>query len=196
MIGRVTGILREKRPPQVLVEAQGIAYEIDVPMSTFYFLPALGDTVSLHTHLLVREDAQLLYGFATHQERTAFRQLIKVSGVGAKIALAILSGLSVDDLARAVAAQEPGRLVKIPGIGKKTAERLMLELRDKLLLSAMPSADANMAEGQSTPAGDALHALLALGYNEREARWVIAELPTGLGLSDSIRQALKLLSKQ
>lgn len=195
MIGRVTGILREKRPPQVLVEAQGIAYEIDVPMSTFYFLPALGDTVSLHTHLLVREDAQLLYGFATNQERTAFRQLIKVSGVGAKIALAILSGLSVDDLARAVAAQEPGRLVKIPGIGKKTAERLMLELRDKLLLSAIPSTDANVAEGQSTPAGDALHALLALGYNEREARWAIAELPMGLGLSDSIRQALKLLSK-
>lgn len=196
MIGRITGVLREKHPPQVLVETHGIAYEIDVPMSTFYNLPALGDTVSLYTHFLVREDAQQLYGFATDSERSAFRQLIKVSGIGAKIALAVLSGLSVTDLAAAIALRESGTLVKVPGIGKKTAERLLLELRDKLV-APLPSVQTGTAHAaQPTPAADTLNALLALGYNEREAQWAIAALPADLSLSDSIRQALKLLSKQ
>ncbi|HEX8964363.1 MAG TPA: Holliday junction branch migration protein RuvA, partial [Rhodocyclaceae bacterium] len=128
MIGRLTGILLEKNPPQITVDVHGVGYEVDVPMSTFYNLPAAGDKVSLHTHLLVREDAQQLYGFLSEGERAAFRQLLKISGVGARTALAVLSGLSVGELAQAVAAQEAGRLVKIPGIGKKTAERLLLEL--------------------------------------------------------------------
>ncbi len=196
MIGRITGVLREKRPPQVLVETHGMAYEIDVPMSTFYSLPALGDTISLYTHFLVREDAQLLYGFASDEERSAFRQLIKVSGIGAKIALAVLSGLSVTDLAQAIALRESGSLVKVPGIGKKTAERLLLELRDKLV-APLPSVQTGTARtALPTPAADTLNALLALGYNEREAQRAIAELPVDLSLSDSIRQALKLLSKQ
>lgn len=196
MIGRITGVLREKHPPQVLVETQGIAYEIDVPMSTFYNLPALGETISLYTHFVVREDAQQLFGFATDSERSAFRQLIKVSGIGAKIALAVLSGLSVADLAAAIAQRESGTLVKVPGIGKKTAERLLLELRDKLLAPS-PSLQTGTAPATpATPAADTLNALLALGYNDREAQWAIAALPSGIGLSDSIRQALKLLSKQ
>lgn len=196
MIGRITGVLREKHPPQVLVETQGLAYEIDVPMSTFYNLPALGETISLYTHFVVREDAQQLFGFATDSERSAFRQLIKVSGVGAKIALAVLSGLSVADLAAAIALRESGTLVKVPGIGKKTAERLLLELRDKLL-APPPSLQTGTSHAPlATPAADTLNALLALGYNDREAQWAIAALPSGLGLSDSIRQALKLLSKQ
>ncbi|MBI4986783.1 MAG: Holliday junction branch migration protein RuvA, partial [Rhodocyclales bacterium] len=132
MIGRITGILLEKNPPQIVVDVHGVGYELDVPMSTFYHLPAVGEKVALHTHLLVREDAHCLYGFLGEDERAAFRQLLKISGVGARTALAVLSGLSVDELARAVALQEAGRLVKIPGIGKKTAERLLLELRDKL----------------------------------------------------------------
>nr|WP_278453453.1 Holliday junction branch migration protein RuvA [Stutzerimonas kunmingensis] len=138
MIGRITGTLLEKNPPQILVDVHGVGYEIDVPMSTFYNLPATGGAVSLHTHHVVREDGHFLFGFATDEERTTFRQLLKVSGVGARMALAVLSGLSVNDLAQAVALQEAGRLVKIPGIGKKTAERLLLELRDKLG-KALPS---------------------------------------------------------
>ena len=195
MIGRITGVLREKHPPQVLVETQGIAYEIDVPMSTFYNLPALGETISLYTHFVVREDAQQLFGFATDSERSAFRQLIKVSGVGAKIALAVLSGLSVADLAAAISLRESAILVKVPGIGKKTAERLLLELRDKLLVPTPSLQTGSAPSVSSTPAVDTLNALLALGYNEREAQWAIAALPSGLGLSDSIRQALRLLSK-
>ncbi len=196
MIGRITGVLREKHPPQVLVETQGIAYEIDVPMSTFYNLPALGETISLYTHFVVREDAQQLFGFATDSERSAFRQLIKVSGVGAKIALAVLSGLSVTDLAAAIALRESATLVKVPGIGKKTAERLLLELRDKLLAPPVSVQSGTAHTAPTTPAADTLNALLALGYNDREAQWAIAALPSGLGLSDSIRQALKILSKQ
>src|SRR3977135_2986828 len=132
MIGRLTGILAEKNPPQLLLDVQGVAYEVDVPMSTFYNLPASGERVTLFTHLVVREDAHLLYGFGTEAERRAFRQLLKISGVGPRIALAVLSGLSVAELVAAIAAQESGRLVKVPGIGKKTAERLLLELKGKL----------------------------------------------------------------
>jgi len=194
MIGRIAGVLLEKHPPLVLVDVGGIGYEIDVPMSTFYILPAIGEKVALHTQLIVREDAHQLYGFASHDERAAFRQLLKISGVGPKLALTILSGMSVAELSHVVAAQEVGRLTKIPGIGKKTAERLLLELRDKL-----PGAAAALltfgAEPGPAVRNDVLDALLALGYNEREASWAVKQLPANLDVSDSIRQALKFLSK-
>jgi len=194
MIGRIAGTLLEKHPPLVLVDVGGVGYEIDVPMSTFYNLPALGEKVALHTQLIVREDAHQLYGFSTHDERAAFRQLLKISGVGPKLALTILSGMSVAELSHVVAAQEVGRLTKIPGIGKKTAERLLLELRDKL-----PGAAAALLSSGTEPGpairNDVLDALLALGYNEREASWAVKQLPANLDVSDSIRQALKFLSK-
>ena len=191
MIGRVQGILVEKTFPQVVVSCQGVGYEIDVPMSTFYPLPRTGEEVTLLTHLVVREDAHLLFGFLTAGERNAFRQLLKISGVGPKVALSVLSGMSVDDLAAAVASEDASRLTKIPGIGKKTAERLVLELRDKL-----PKAvTAVRAAGAAAAGGDVVSALLALGYNEREAQAAVKELPADLQLADAIRQALKLLAK-
>ena len=191
MIGRLTGILLEKNPPQILLDVQGVAYEVDVPMSTFYNLPALHEKVVLHTQLIVREDAHLLFGFGSPDERVAFRQLLKISGVGPKLALSVLSGLSLADLASAVASKETGRLTKIPGVGKKTAERLLLELQGKFDVTA-PSAAKGAAV---THAGDVLNALLALGYNEKEADWATKQLPAEVGVSDGIRQALKLLSK-
>ena len=193
MIGRLTGILIEKNPPQIGLDVQGVDYEPDVPMSTFYQLPAGGERTSLYTHLIVREDGHFLYGFITPEERAAFRQLLKISGVGARIALAVLSGLSVAELAQAVVLQEAGRLVKIPGIGKKTAERLLLELRDRL-----PKARAGGAApgAVAVDAGsDIVNALLALGYSEREAAAAMRELPANVAVPDGIRQALKLLSK-
>jgi Holliday junction DNA helicase RuvA len=190
MIGRVEGTLVEKNPPQVVVMSHGVGYEIDVPMSTFYGLPRTGEPVTLLTHLVVREDAHLLYGFSTASERTAFRQLLKISGVGPKVALSVLSGLSVDDLAVAVASQDASRLTKIPGIGKKTAERLVLELRDKL-----PVAVTAAAAQASVAGGEVISALLALGYNEREAAAAVKPLPADLALADAIRQALKNLAK-
>jgi len=191
MIGKLTGTLLEKNPPQIVVDVHGLGYEVDVPMSTFYNLPATGEKVALHTHLAVREDAHLLFGFLTADERAAFRQLLKIGGVGARTALAVLSGLSVAELAQAVAMQEAGRLVKIPGIGKKTAERLLLELKDKL-----PKATLAQAASAPPDAGsDILNALLALGYNEREAVGTMKSLPAGIAVSDGIRQALKLLAK-
>ena len=193
MIGRIHGKLLEKHPPQIVVDVQGVGYELDVPMSTFYQLPATGAEVTLHTHLVVREDAHQLYGFATEAERHAFRQLLKISGVGARTALSVLSGLSVADLRVAVSTQDGGRLIKIPGIGKKTAERLLLELRDKLEFAAGAAPAAGRADGR---AGDIVNALLALGYNDREAAWAIKQLTAGLNVADGIRQALKLLSKQ
>ena len=195
MIGRITGVLLEKSPPLVLVDIQGLGYEIDVPMSTFYNLPAIGTQITLHTHLVVREDAHLLFGFSTEAERQAFRQLVKISGVGARTALALLSGLSVADLHQAVTAQDSGRLIKIPGIGKKTAERLLLELRDKLDLGMAGATDASGVGLTSTSANDVLNALLSLGYNDREANWAVKQLPANVNVSDGIRQALKLLSK-
>jgi Holliday junction DNA helicase RuvA len=197
MIGRITGLLLEKFPPLVLVDVQGVGYEIDVPMSTYYNLPAIGEAVTLHIHLIVREDAHLLFGFQTEGERQAFRQLVKVSGVGARTALALLSGLSVSDLRHAVVAQDSGRLVKIPGIGKKTAERLLLELRDKLgvVAAAVGPTGATGATPPSTSQSDVLNALLSLGYNEREANWAVKQLATDLNVSDGIRQALRFLSK-
>ena len=190
MIGRLAGTLLQKNPPQVLVDVHGLGYEVDVPMSTFYNLPGLGEPVVLLTHLAVREDGHFLYGFGTEEERFAFRQLIKISGIGARTALAVLSGLSVGDLAQAVARQEGGRFVKVPGIGKKTAERLLLELKGKLA-EALPTATRIVEDSHS----DILNALLALGYNEREASAAMKQLPAETGTSDGIRQALKLLSK-
>jgi len=192
MIGRITGILAEKQPPHVLVDVGGIGYEIDVPMSTFYNLPASGERVTLYTHLSIREDAHLLYGFGTDAERQAFRQLLKVSGIGAKTALSVLSGMSVNDLANAIAAQETGRITKVPGIGKKTAERLLLELRDKF--SAAVATISTTGAAPSSEA-DILNALNALGYNDKEALWAVKQLPPDAAVSDGIRQALKLLSK-
>ena len=186
MIGRLSGKLAAKNPPQVLVDTGGVAYEVDVPMSTFYSLPATGEPVSLFTHLIVREDAQALYGFATLEERAAFRQLIRISGVGARTALAVLSGLSVSELAEAVTLQEPGRLTKIPGIGKKTAERLLLELKGKLADAARP---------QVASASDVMNALLGLGYSEKEALVAVKGITPGTPVADGIRAALKVLAK-
>ena len=192
MIGRLTGALAEKNPPQIVIDVNGIGYELDVPMSTFYNLPATGEKVSLLTHFAVREDGHFLYGFLSEAERFAFRQLLRISGIGARTALSVLSGLSVGDLAAAVARQDVGRLTKIPGIGKKTAERLLLELKGKL-------AEAATGPGPTAAVDDALqdilNALLALGYNEKEAAAAMKPLPAGVGTSDGIRQALKLLSK-
>ena len=191
MIGRISGTLLEKHPPQVVVMSHGVGYELDVPMSTFYNLPRTGEPVDLLTHFVVREDAQLLFGFLTLTERTAFRQLLKVNGVGPKVALSVLSGLSVDDLSTAVAAQDAARLTKVPGIGRKTAERIVLELRDKL-----PGAIGGVAApATASPGSDVLNALLALGYNDREATAAVKQLPADLPLTDAIRQALKQLAK-
>ncbi len=192
MIGQLRGTLRSKHPPQVLVDVGGVAYEVDVPMSTFYQLPETGAEVTLHTHLAVREDAHVLYGFATLEERAAFRELIRISGVGARTALAVLSGMSVADLAHAVAAQETGRLVKVPGIGKKTAERLLLELKGRLA-EPLPGAAGFAPAGGD--AADILNALVALGYSEKEASAAIKALAPGLGVAEGIRAALKALAK-
>ena len=190
MIGRLSGTLLEKNPPQVLIDVHGLGYEVDVPMSTFYNLPTNGEKVTLLTHFVVREDGHFLYGFATETERYAFRQLVKISGIGARMALSVLSGLSVTDLAQAVARQETGRLTKVPGIGKKTAERLLLELKGKLA-DTLPNAPLSAPDNQS----DILNALLALGYNDREASTAVKQLPPDVSTTDGIRQALKLLSK-
>jgi Holliday junction DNA helicase RuvA len=190
VIGRLTGKLVAKHPPQVLVEVAGVAYELDVPMSTFYGLPATGEAVTLHTHLIVREDQHALYGFATLEERTAFRQLIRIAGVGARTALAVLSGLSVAELAEAVTLQEAGRLTRIPGIGKKTAERLLLELKGKLA-EALPAP----AQAGARDSSDVLNALLALGYSHKEAAAAVRQLPPGIAVAEGIRAALKALAK-
>jgi Holliday junction DNA helicase RuvA len=193
MIGRLAGLLLEKNPPQILLDVQGVGYELDVPMSTFYNLPALHEKVILHTHFVVREDAQLLYGFASNEERLAFRQLLKISGVGPKLALSVLSGLSLNDLAAAVANKDAGRLTKIPGVGKKTAERLLLELQGKFTVSGTHATSGTSHASSSS--NDIANALLSLGYNEKEADWAAKQLPKEVGVSDGIRQALKLLSK-
>jgi len=192
MIGRLAGMLLEKNPPQILVEAGGVGYEVEVPMSTFYNLPASGERVTLLTHLVVREDAHLLYGFGTEAERRAFRQLLKISGVGARTALSVLSVLSVAELIEAVAMQESGRLVKIPGIGRKTAERLLLELKGKLGADFVGGVAINRPK---PVASDVMNALLALGYSDKEAQLAVKQMPEGLSVSDSIRQALKSLAK-
>lgn len=192
MIGRLTGILLEKQPPQVLLDVNGVGYEIDVPMSTFFDLPATGEQATLFTHLLIREDAHLLFGFATEPERKLFRQLIKITGVGARTALALLSGMNVAELHQAVSAHDSSRLVKIPGIGKKTAERLLLELRDKF---KNEQSEAVQVESESHHANDIFNALLSLGYNEKEANWAVKQIPAETTVTEGIRQALQKLSK-
>ncbi len=190
MIGKLTGTLSDKNPPQVLVDCNGVGYEVHVPMSTFYNLPELGSKLSLLTHFVVREDAQILYGFASAQEREAFRQLIKISGVGPRTALSVLSGMSVTELAQAVTLQEAGRLIKVPGIGKKTAERLLLELKGKL----GPDIGVSASIGSASQV-DILQALLALGYSDKEAAQALKALPSEVGVSEGIKLALKALSK-
>jgi holliday junction DNA helicase RuvA len=191
MIARLQGKLLEKSPPLIVIDCNGVGYEVEVPMSTFYNLPELGQSVHILTHMVVREDAQLLYGFGSEQEKNTFKQLLKVNGIGAKSALSILSGVSVNDLMLAVSQQEVSMLTRIPGIGKKTAERLLLELKDKFVVtgstSAQPSAKA--------ATDDILNALVALGYNEREASATVKLLEPGISVSDGIRQALKYLAK-
>jgi holliday junction DNA helicase RuvA len=191
MIGRITGTLAEKSPPLVLVDVGGVGYEIDVPMSTFYNLPALGERVALLTHFVVREDVQQLFGFLTAAERAAFRELVKISGVGPRTALSILSGLSVAELSQAIAQQQVGRLVKVPGIGKKTAERLLLELKGKLGPDLALPASTPLTDNQ----GDIVQALMALGYNEKEAGAALKALPPEVGVSDGIKLALKALNR-
>jgi Holliday junction DNA helicase RuvA len=190
MIGKLTGTLGDKNPPQVLVECGGVGYEVFVPMSTFYNLPGRGEPVSLLTHFVVREDAQILYGFETPAERESFRQLIKIAGVGPRTALAVLSGMTVADLAHAITTQESARLVKVPGIGKKTAERLLLELKGKL------GADIGASSGLVHEAqADILQALVSLGYSDKEAALALKALPADVGVSDGIKLALKSLSR-
>lgn len=190
MIGRLHGTLLDKSPPQILVDVGGVGYEVDVPMSTLYDLPAVGGVVTLLVHTVIREDAHLLYGFATAAERAAFRELLKISGIGPRIALALLSGLSVAELGQAVTLQDATRLTRVPGIGKKTAERLLLELRGKL------GADLGGGAASAAPGtADVLQALIALGYSEREASAAIKALPAGCGVDDGIRQALKTLAR-
>jgi holliday junction DNA helicase RuvA len=190
LIGRLTGVLAEKSPPLVLIDVNGVGYEVDVPMSSFYNLPALGERVTLLTHFVVREDAQQLFGFLTTEERATFRQLVKISGIGPRTALSILSGLSVTELAQAVSAQQSGRLVKVPGIGKKTAERLLLELKGKL----GPDLGAP-AQVASDAQADIVQALVALGYSERDAAAALKSMPADIGVSDGIKQALKALAR-
>ena len=192
MIGRLAGTLVSKQPPRLLVDVAGVGYEVDVPMSTFYQLPATGEKIVLHTHLVVREDAHILFGFSTLEERGTFRELIRVSGVGARTALSVLSGMSVSELAQAVATQESARLVKVPGIGKKTAERLLLELKGRLA-DALPGASGSGAAPSAD--GDVLNALVALGYSEKEALAATRGLAPGLGVAEGIRAALKTLVK-
>lgn len=197
MIGKLTGKLLEKHPPHVLLDVNGVGYELDVPMSTLYVLPHIGEATALYTHLVVREDAQLLYGFASRAERETFRQLIKVSGIGPKIALAVLSGMTADELATAVEGEDAARLAKVPGIGKKTAERLVLELRGKL--AGTTALQAKVATGlfaaQASARDDVANALMALGYNEKEAMAAIKPLPEDVSVNDGIRLALKSLAK-
>ncbi len=190
MIGKLSGILSDKNPPQVIVDCGGVGYEVQVPMSTFYNLPPEGQKVSLLTHFVVREDAQILYGFGSSVERAAFRELIKISGVGPRTALSVLSGMSVGELSQAVTLQEAGRLIKVPGIGKKTAERLLLELKGKLGADIGPSI-ATASDAQT----DILQALLALGYSDKEAAASLKALPADVGVGEGIKLALKSLAK-
>lgn len=190
MIARLNGLLIEKTPPLIVIDCGGVGYEVEVPMSTFYNLPEIGAKLNLLTYMVVREDAQLLYGFGTEQEKSTFKQLLKVNGIGAKSALSILSGISIDDLAQAVNLQEVSLLTRIPGIGKKTAERLLLELKDKFGIAGL----ATNNQPKST-SHDVLNALVALGYNEREALMAVKQLAADVSVTDGIKQALKMLSK-
>lgn len=192
MIGRINGLLLEKTPPLVLIDCSGVGYECEVPMSTFYNLPTVGEKVTLLTHFVVREDAQLLYGFGSEQERATFRQLLKVNGIGAKSALSILSGLSIEDLMQAISMQETAMLTRVPGVGKKTAERLLLELKDKFSVAGL---SMNAVNTPKSATSDVLNALISLGYNEREAVAAVKLLPAEINVTNGIKQALQSLSK-
>ncbi len=199
MIGRLQGTLVEKHPPRLLIDIQGVGYEVEAPMSTFYQLPATGETVTLVTHLAVREDAHTLYGFASEAERGLFRQLIKISGVGAKLALTLLSGISVSELNRVVQEQDVRALTRLPGVGKKTAERLLVELKGKLLggeiEATLPGAHSLQTPSTSTK-GEAQQALVALGYKPQEAERLLAPMDKELSTEEMIRQALQGVAKK
>jgi len=196
MIGRLTGVLARSAPPSLLIDVNGVAYEIEAPMSTFYELPAVGERVTLYTHLVVREDAHLLYGFSRESARQLFRNLLKVNGVGPRVALAVLSGLSEPELLTCLAHEDIGRLTKVPGIGRKTAERLVMELRDKVDLAASGSAGtARLPPGPADPVQEAVSALIALGYRPSEASRAVSAVPgSDLKSEEIIRQALKGLA--
>lgn len=189
MISRLRGIVLEKNPPSVVVDVHGVGYEAQVSMQTFYTLPEIGEEVQLYTQLVVREDAHLLFGFSSKEERETFQALVKVSGIGAKIALGILSALTSDELASAVANEDIKRLTAAPGIGKKTAERMVLELRGKLVSSTQP--DGAIAIAENSQHDDIIHTLIALGYNDKEARQACKNLPEGTDVSEGVRLALK-----
>ncbi|MCX8743803.1 Holliday junction branch migration protein RuvA [Snodgrassella sp. B3882] len=189
MISRLRGIVLEKNPPSVIVDVHGVGYEAQVSMQTFYTLPAIGEEVQLYTQLVVREDAHLLFGFSSKEERETFQALVKVSGIGAKIALGILSALTSDELASAVANEDIKRLTAAPGIGKKTAERMVLELRGKLVSSTQPDGAITIAENSQHDV--IIHTLIALGYNDKEARQACKNLPEGTDVSEGVRLALK-----
>ncbi|MAK74733.1 MAG: Holliday junction branch migration protein RuvA [Pseudomonadota bacterium] len=198
MIGRLSGILLEKQPPHILLDVQGVGYELDAPMSTFYQLPALGEKVTLHTHMVVREDAQLLYAFADKRGRELFRELIRLNGVGPKLALALMSGMEVDELVMAVQHQDVSALVRVPGVGKKTAERLLIELRDRFKAwdalpgAVSPAAPSGVANAPVKPSADAVSALIALGYKPQEASKAVAAVEEdGLSSEELIRRALR-----
>lgn len=192
MIGRIHGTLITISAPKLLIDCHGVGYEVDVPMSTLYQLPAVGQLITLLTHFHVREDQQQLFGFATEAERHAFRSLIKISGVGARTALAVLSGMSVGELIQAIATQDPGALVRIPGIGKKTAERLLLELKGKLTPDLRISHNSS---GKPDTASEVIQALVSLGYSDKEAHLAVRQIPADTSVSDGIKIALKSLSK-
>lgn len=198
MIGRLKGTLLEKQPPHIVLDVQGVGYELDAPMSTFYQLPALGEQVILHTHMVVREDAQLLYAFADKRGRELFRELIRLNGVGPKLALALMSGMEVDELVMAVQHQDVSALVRVPGVGKKTAERLLIELRDRFKAwDAVPGVLPLTGSGASLspaakPSADAVSALISLGYKPQEASKAVAAVDEdGLSSEELIRRALK-----
>ncbi|MAH00987.1 Holliday junction branch migration protein RuvA [Halopseudomonas sp.] len=198
MIGRLSGILLEKQPPHILLDVQGVGYELDAPMSTFYQLPALGEKVTLHTHMVVREDAQLLYAFADKRGRELFRELIRLNGVGPKLALALMSGMEVEELVMAVQHQDVSALVRVPGVGKKTAERLLIELRDRFKAwdalpgAVSPAAPSGVANAPVKPSADAVSALIALGYKPQEASKAVAAVEEdGLSSEELIRRALR-----
>ena len=195
MISRLTGVLLEKQPPQIVIDVHGVGYEVEVSMQTFYTLPALGENVQLFTQLIVREDAHLLFGFADKAERSTFRQLLKVSGIGAKTALGILSAMTADELAHAISKEDVKRLSSAPGIGKKTAERMVLELRGKLVHSGGADLSLFATSAPNDTSEDVVSTLLALGYSEREARAAIKSLPTDVDVSEGVRLALKNLLK-
>ena len=192
MIGHIKGFIVSKKPTQVLIDCNGVGYEVDIPMSTFYDLPPVGEQVTLLTHLIVREDAHLLFGFATSEEREVFRQLIKVNGVGAKVALSILSGISLHELVDAIMNQNSNLLVSIPGIGNKTAERLVLELKGKFANII----DDKSIQNTSSETNDIQNALISLGYSTKEAISAVKNLPSDISINDGIKDALKFLSRK